>query len=205
MSDDPIEPREILEKTYKDNDNFKLINEVYFLGIVDDAAFDGYGSLAPEKIKSDYDGLLIFGVSLHTRENELLPTRSQLAEISRAFNRQYYYTPVVVIFKYEDTTNDYLAFANTERIKYKQEWREGEKAGKVTLLRDIDIKNTHAGHQRILNELQIPSTGRNKVDSFASLYEYWQGVFNVSLLNKNFYKELSTGIFGQYKKYTSHP
>jgi adenine-specific DNA-methyltransferase len=191
VADEPTSAKEILKDTYKDNDTFQLMDDVYFVGMVDDAAFEGNKSLASEKIKSDYDGILIFGVTLKTRSNGLLPTRSQLAEISRAFNREFYYTPVVVVIKY----GNYLAFANTERLKYKQEWREGEKAGKVSLLRDIHIEKPHSGHERILAELQIPTTGTKKVDSFAKLYAYWQEVFSVSLLNKKFYQELSNWYF----------
>lgn len=191
VADEPTSAKEILKDTYKDNDTFQLMDDVYFVGMVDDAAFEGNKSLEADKIKSDYDGILIFGVTLKSRPNGLLPTRSQLAEISRAFNREFYYTPVVVVFKY----GNYLAFANTERLKYKQEWREGEKAGKVSLLRDIHIEKPHSGHERILAELQIPSTGTKKVDSFAKLYAYWQEVFSVSLLNKKFYQELSNWYF----------
>ncbi|WP_052252194.1 Eco57I restriction-modification methylase domain-containing protein [Kaistella solincola] len=191
VADEPTTAKEILKDTYKDNDTFQLMDDVYFLGMVDDASFEGNKSLEAEKIKSDYDGILIFGVTLKSRPNGLLPTRSQLAEISRAFNREFYYTPVVVVFKY----GYYLAFANTERLKYKQEWREGEKAGKVSLLRDIHIEKPHSGHERILAELQIPTTGTKKVDSFAKLYAYWQEVFSVSLLNKKFYQELSNWYF----------
>ena len=191
VADEPTSAKEILKDTYKDNDTFQLMDDIYFVGMVDDAAFEGNKSLDAEKIKSDYDGILIFGVTLKSRPNGLLPTRSQLAEISRAFNREFYYTPVVVVFKY----GNYLAFANTERLKYKQEWREGEKAGKVSLLRDIHIEKPHSGHERILAELQIPTTGTKKVDSFAKLYVYWQEVFSVSLLNKKFYQELSNWYF----------
>lgn len=191
VADEPTTAKEILKDTYKDNDTFQLIDDVYFVGMVDDAAFEGNKSLEADKIKSDYDGILIFGVTLKSRANGLLPTRSQLAEISRAFNREFYYTPVVVVFKY----GNYLAFANTERLKYKQEWREGEKAGKVSLLRDIHIEKPHSGHERILAELQIRTTGTKKVDSFAKLYAYWQEVFSVSLLNKKFYQELSNWYF----------
>ena len=191
VADEPTSAKEILKDTYKENDTFQLMDDVYFVGMVDDAAFEGNKSLEAEKIKSDYDGILIFGVTLKSRPNGLLPTRSQLAEISRAFNREFYYTPVVVVFKY----GNYLAFANTERLKYKQEWREGEKAGKVSLLRDIHIEKPHSGHERILAELQIPTTGTKKVDSFTKLYAYWQDVFSVSLLNKKFYQELSNWYF----------
>jgi adenine-specific DNA-methyltransferase len=191
VTDEPTTAKEILKETHKENESFQLINEVYFVGMVDDATFEGNKSLEARKIKSDYDGILIFGITLKERPNGLLPTRSQLAEISRAFNREFYYTPVIVVFQY----GNYLAFANTERLKYKQEWREGEKAGKVSLLRDIHIEKPHSGHARILAELQIPTTGTKKVDSFAKLYAYWQEVFSVSLLNKKFYQELSNWYF----------
>jgi len=207
VADEPTTAKEILKDTYKENETFQLVDDVYFVGMVDDAAFEGNQSLETEKIKSDYDGILIFGVTLNQRPNNLLPTRSQLAEISRAFNREFYYTPVVLVFKYRDDQKEYLAFANTERLKYKQEWREGEKAGKVSLLRDIDIQKPHAGHERIIAELQIPLTGKNAVDSFAKLYNYWQQVFDVSILNKKFYQELSNWYFWaiNHVKFPSEP
>lgn len=190
IDDKPTSAKEILQNTYKDNESFRLVNDVYFVGLVDDAAFSKKQGLEIDQIKSDYDGILIFGVTLNNRDSGLLPTRSHLAEISRAFNREFCYTPVVIIFKY----GNYLAFANTERLKYKDN-REGEKAGKVTLLRDIDITQPHSGHQRILAELAIPKQGKDRVDSFAKLYQYWQKVLDVSLLNKNFYRELSNWYF----------
>jgi len=124
-----------------------------------------------------------------------LPTRTHLAEITRAFNREYFYTPVVVIFKYSDNEKEYISFANSERIKFKQEWREGEKAGKVSILRDIEIGNTHTGHLKILRDLKISTTGDNSVYNFKTLYNHWQTVFSVSLLSKKFYKELSNWFF----------
>jgi adenine-specific DNA-methyltransferase len=202
VADEPTTAQEILKDTYKDNSTFALVDDVYFVGMVDDAAFEQNESLAVDKIKSDYDGVLIFGIRLHPRENNLLPTRSQLAEISRAFNREFYYTPVVLVFKYKDDTTDYIAFANTERLKYKQAWREGEKSGKVSLLRDINIKKPHRGHEDIINQLKIPNTGKNQVDSFAKLYTYWQEVFNVNVLNKKFYQELSNWYFWAVKHVT---
>lgn len=198
VADEPTTAKEILKENHKDNESFQLIDDVFFVGLVDDAAFEGNKSLSIERIKSDYDGILIFGVTLKERPNGLLPTRSQLAEISRAFNREFYYTPAVIVFKY----GKYLAFANTERLKYKQEWREGEKAGKVSLLRDIEIENTHSGHERILAELKIPISGKNHVDSFAKLYTYWQNVFSVSVLNKKFYQELSNWYYWATKHVT---
>jgi len=192
LAEEPVRPQEILSDTYKpENPAFQLMDDVYFLGMVDDAAFDGHDSPNPKKIKTDYDGILIFGVTLHPRDHGLLPTRSQLAGITRAFNREYHYTPVVVVFKYDN----HIAFANAERMKYKQEWREGEKAGKVSLLRDIDPVHLHPGHRQILSELAISRSGKKAVNSFADLYSYWQTVFNVELLNKRFYRRIQQWFF----------
>jgi hypothetical protein len=200
IADEPVVPKEILSSTYRETEAFQLMNDVYFVGMIDDAAFAGNKSPEVSSIRSDYDGILIFGVELKKRINGLLPTRGQLAEISRAFNREFHFTPVVVIFKY----NGLIAFANTERIKYKQGWREGEKAGKVSVLRDVNIQSPHRGHLEILKELEIPTSGKNAVDSFASLYKYWQEVFSVSILNKKFYNELQNWYFWAIKE-VSYP
>ncbi|WP_313655031.1 Eco57I restriction-modification methylase domain-containing protein [Planktothrix agardhii] len=201
VTDSSIDARDILTNTYRDHEPFDLIDEVYFLGMVDDGAFRGKGAIALEsvqKIEQDYEGIVIFGVTLD-RPNGLLPTRSHLAEISRAFNREFCYTPVVVVFKYADADSEYLAFANTERSKYKRN-QEGEKAGKVTLLRDINIQNPHSGHAKILADLKIPTAGKDRVDSFDKLYKYWQKVLDVSLLNKQFYQEVSAWYFHACKQ-----
>jgi tRNA1(Val) A37 N6-methylase TrmN6 len=202
LSDEPVKAESILKDTFKDNETFALIDEVYFAGMIDDAAFKGHESPDIRKQEKDYDGILVFGLTLHSRKHNLLPTRSQLAEISRAFNREFKYTPVVLIFKYHDAGTEYLALANTERLAYQQSWREGEKTGKVSLLRDINIHKPHRGHQDIINELQIPASGIKIVDSFEKLYTYWQDVFSVSILNKKFYKELSNWYFWAIKHVT---
>jgi type I restriction-modification system DNA methylase subunit len=202
VADEPTTAEEILKDTYKDNETFQLVNDVYFVGMIDDAAFEGNQSLDTHQIKSDYDGILVFGITLDPRDKNLLPTRSQLAEISRAFNREFYYTPVVLVFKYQNDEAHYIAFANTERLKYKQAWREGEKAGKVSLLRDINIEKPHRGHEDIINQLRIPTSGTKAVDSFSKLYSYWQEVFSVSVLNKKFYQELSNWYFWAVKHVT---
>ena len=197
IAEEPVNPQEILKNTFRPNNMaFGLMNQIYFLGMVDDGAFDGNESLDYKKIKSDYDGILIFGVTLNKRADGLLPTRTYIADITRAFNREFHYTPVVVVFQYKDANDEqYITFASAERLPYKQEWREGEKAGKVSMLKDISIRQPHRGHVDILKELQIKRSGKNAVNSFDGLYKYWQEVFNVSVLNKKFYKELSHWYF----------
>jgi len=191
VTEEPASPEDIISNYYnRNNPAHALIDSVYFLGMVNESTFDNEensDTLESIKVsKEDYDGLLIFGVQLKNRDGGLKPTRSQLAEITRAFNREFNYTPVTLIFKY----GEQIAFANSERLKYKQEWREGEKVGKISLLKDIDIENTHRGHLTILEQLKIPRTGRNAVLTFSQLYYYWQSVFSISVLNKNFYEEI---------------
>lgn len=195
ISDDPAQPQDILKNTFKDNAVFKLMDEVYFVGMVDDAAFQGNKSTSINNIRSDYDGILIFGVTLNQRHKGLLPKRSQLAEIARAFNREFCYTPVVVIFRYSDGQKQYIAFANTQRLAYAQNWREGEKTGKVALLRNIDVEHPHRGHLDILNQLRIQTTGPKAVNSFSKLYKFWQDVLSIEVLNQKFYQELSNWYF----------
>jgi len=191
LADEPTSASEILGDNFKtNNEAHKLVADVYALGMVNDGIFEGtetFKNLAQvKKIKADYDGLLLFGITLKKRQDNLPITRSHLAEITRAFNRTFPYTPVTIIFKY----SNFISFANSERIKYKQEWREGEKVGKVSLLKDIDTKQPHRGHLAILKQLVIPTTGSKAVKSFTQLYYYWQSVFSISVLNKNFYEDI---------------
>ena len=192
LTEESARPQDILKENYKSqNETFSLMEDVYFLGIVNDAIFNGNKTFnttedVKKKISRDYEGLVIFGVTLRSRPNGLLPTRNQLAEITRALNREFKYTPAVVVFKYDD----YLAFANSERVPYKQTWREGEKVGKVSLLKDIELDNPHRGHLAILEKLKIITTGRNAIKNFIELYFYWQSVFSISVLNKVFYQEI---------------
>jgi adenine-specific DNA-methyltransferase len=202
IADEPLSAQDALGEYHKVNDTFALIKEVYIIGMLDDAAFEGREGAKHTELTQSYDGILFFGVQLHQRANHLLPTRSQLADIARAFNRQYQHTPVVVLYHYADANDQYLAFANTERTAYKQTWREGEKAGKVSLLRDISVSKPHRGHEDIISSLKIPTTGKNKIESFEVLYTYWQKVFSVNVLNKKFYKELSTWYFWAIKHVT---
>ncbi len=195
VTEAPDSADSILSDTYNaNNPAHKLMDDVYFVGMVLEDAFTKqreikYTAAAKDIKTKDYDCMLLFGVILKAGRT---PSRGQLAEITRAFNRQFSYYPVVVIFKYGES----IAFANCERLAYKQAWRgEGERPGKVSLLKDIAFNTPHTGHLKILQSLAIPRTGGKAVTTFAGLYKYWQEVFSVSILNKSFYQELSNWYF----------
>jgi len=180
------------------NKYIQLIEDVYLIGIVNDEAFaQNHDNGLLQSIstvdmveavkKEDYQGLLLCAIQLKGQT----ATRGQLAEITRLVNRQFPLLPVTIVFKYDH----YISLANTERSAYKVSHLDGEKIGKVSLLRDVDITKPHSGHLQILSVLKIENTGKKKVDSFAKLYSNWQEVFSVSLLNKKFYQELSNWYF----------
>ena len=160
----PILPQDFFDKElYRaENKIHQLIRQLYVAGMVG----------------TEKDSLAVIAVELATTA----ATRTQLSTITRLINRQAKGMPVAVLFRY----GSHIALANAERTQYKQTYREGEKIGKVSILKDIDTLNPHRGHLDILEALKIPS----KAKTFRDLYAHWQDVFNVSTLNKKFYNEL---------------
>ena len=171
-------PQDFLKDLYKP-EKHKAINEIYLVGIVTDEVFNG--KLLAEvdnELSSDYQGLLIIAVDLKDKTTN----RTELSTLTRLFSRRLKAMPVAVLFRY----GNHIALANAERTQYKQTYREGEKIGKVSILKDIDTLKPHRGHLDILETLKIPA----KIKTFKDLYGHWQEVFNVSTLNKKFYNEL---------------
>ena len=160
----PILPQDFFDKElYRpENKIYQLIKQLYVAGMVG----------------TEEDSLAVIAVEL----DSTAATRTQLSTITRLINRQAKGMPVAVLFRY----GNHIALANAERTQYKQTYREGEKIGKVSILKDIDTLKPHRGHLDILETLKIPA----KIETFRDLYAHWQEVFNVSTLNKKFYNEL---------------
>ena len=190
LSEVPGSPKDVFMEAFNSqNPTHALMDDVYVLGTVDDAAFTQTRKINENEIKNaDYDFLIIVGIVL---KNDKMPTRGQLAELTRLcnkiFNSNEKGNPVTVVFRY----GDYMSFSNAERIvRNGNDYRDGEKLGKVSLLKDISIIQPHRGHNAILNQLAIPLVGRNTVTNFTQLYYYWQSVFSISVLNKKFYEDI---------------
>ena len=157
----------------------------YFIGTVDEASLSGYATQQDEDevthqaAEGKYVGMMIFAVNIcdgHTL------TRTEMATLTRGFNRIASALPVVLFIKQEDK----LALATCERSEYTQQWRDGERLGKVSILRGINCNNPHRGHIDILASL-----GDKSYPNFEELYKHWMEVFSSELLTKKFYSELS--------------
>ncbi|MCS6796299.1 MAG: Eco57I restriction-modification methylase domain-containing protein, partial [Raineya sp.] len=194
----PLPIEEILQEYYKDNDTFQAVQHTYFMGILEDSALQTTQKLFPQSYSFEtaaaqanqrYDGLMLFALELHR-----YPTRTEISEITRAFNRKSRKMPVGVLFKYpdkENPSNFLLTLAFSERFKYLQSWRAGEKVGKVIMLRDVDTQQPHAGHLRILQDLRKTSD----IATYEALHKRWLEVLDVNILNKKFFQELSHWYF----------
>ena len=170
------------------------VEHTYFIGTVDEASLSGHASVRAdlqsglieyEHLQCDnnaagrYVGMMIFAVDIKC--NQTL-TRTELATLTRGFNRIAAAQPVVLFIK----QGDRLALATCERSEYTQQWRDGEKLGKVSLLRGINCMQPHRGHIDILE-----SIGDKAYPTFEELYKHWMQVFSSELLTKKFYSELS--------------
>ncbi len=189
------------------------VRSLYFLGIVTDEAFEtdlelpaaaeppaassqpAVDAAVAETAKADYEGMVILLADLEPRPGDKLPTRSELCDLTRSCNRAFHGTPVAVLFRYDGDGKPHAALANCERTQYRQTWRDGEKPGRVSLLRDIDLRTPHPGHLRILNDLRVERDGRHAVATFKALHEQWRRVFDTSVLSEEFYRELADWFF----------
>ncbi len=118
-------------------------------------------------------------------------TRTQLSDITRQVNRCFP-MPVMVLFTYGGSLS--VAVINRRRNK-----REAHKdvLGKVTLIHGIDLAGPHRGHLEILASFAVEALASKKrpIDGFDALHAAWEEVFNVELLNRKFYRELSNWYF----------
>ena len=165
-----------------------LIEKTYFVGVVNDEtlANDAVAvRLQDEQQKvvnsqGKYDGMFVFAMDA---KSDVELKRSDIASLTRALNRIAYAVPVILIMR----EGKYLSLATCERTQYSQEWRnaQGEKLGKVSILRRVDCLHPHRGHLDILESL-----GSKSIASFDELYKHWMEVFSSELLTKKFYSEL---------------
>lgn len=161
------------------------VSSTYYIGQIDSDSLAGHGTAKSsdemEKLAAagKYEGMLVFAVDIPA---DLHVTRSEMATLTRGFNRTVYAQPVVLIIR----QGSLLSLSTCERMDYSQQWREGEKLGKVSILRNVNCRKPHRGHTDILEEL-----GKQRYATFDELYKHWMQVFSSETLTGKFYGELS--------------
>lgn len=122
-------------------------------------------------------------------------TRGKLAAITRQINRLFP-MPVMVLFKVPAKTGAKISLAVINRRQHKRDDSK-DVMGKVTLIQNIDITKPHPGHLDILASFSTTELKARKkpIGNFDELHAAWEDVFNVELLNKRFYEELSNWYF----------
>ena len=164
---------------------FARIDATYFVGVVNDETLGGQTDAVDFKAEAEkekYDGMFVFAVEM--KDGEPL-TRTEAALITRGFNRFARQNPATVLIVEGRGVGARLSIATCERTPYKQDWRPGEKLGRVSILKGIDCSDPHRGHLDILESMDV-----KKCKTFDALYAQWQKVFSTSILTNKFYREL---------------
>lgn len=186
ISQSPRKLEDVIKENSLNKQSYSFVKNVYKLGGTE-STFQTNNKInitIEQSDKNDHH-IVIYALELE-RENNLLPSRTHIAEISRLFNREFARGAyILLLFKYSDGENEYISLSHTER---NQGVRDPERdiPGKVTILRDINIENPHRGHLDILELMRVPEDAK----TFKDIYAHWQKAFDVNTLNKKFYKEL---------------
>lgn len=123
-------------------------------------------------------------------------SRGKLTGIARQINR-IFPMPVMVLIKHFSAGKPVLSIAVINRRQHKRDIQK-DVLGKVTIIRDISLFEPHRGHLDILASFALPNLvhpQRLPINNFDTLHDTWEEIFNVELLNKNFYRELSNWFF----------
>ena len=132
------------------------------------------------------EAYLFFAIEL----KEIAYSRTKLSDITRYINRVFP-MPVMVLFKY----GKQLTLSVIKRRLHKRD-ESRDVLKKVTLIKDIKIKDPHRAHIEILFDLSLEELRKKyAVTNFVELHNAWQKTLDSSELNKKFYKELSNWYF----------
>ena len=155
------------------------LEHIWNIGYVNNTTFEG-GEASDQNAK--YPGLCIFACEI---KPEVSFTRSMAVALTRAFNRastqrvnNSYDMPVIVIMR----QGSMLSLATCERSDRQD--GHGEKVGRVTILRDMNCCNLHAGHKQILDRIKENVRG---CGSYEELHRKWFESFNIDILSDNFF------------------
>ena len=124
-------------------------------------------------------------------------SRTIFTSITREINKLYA-MPAMLIFQHGCT----LTFAIINR---RPSQRDGDRdvLEKVTLIKDIDVRNSHRAHLDILAELSLDALYQKyEFSNFLELHQVWQKTLDTSELNRRFFKEIADWYFWAVGKVT---
>ena len=124
-------------------------------------------------------------------------SRTAFANITREINKLYA-MPALLIFQHGQA----LTFAIINR---RPSQRDGDRdvLEKVTLIKDIDVRNPHRAHLEILTDLSLGVLyHQHGFTNFLELHQAWQKTLDTSELNKRFFKEIADWYFWAVGKAT---
>ena len=117
-------------------------------------------------------------------------SRALLAEMTRTVNRLFR-MPIIIVFRYGSVVTLAAVHRRASRRDDDRDVLE-----KVTLVKDIRLKNPHRAHIQILADLALKDLIQAGVRSFDDLHLKWEQVLDLEALNKRFYQEL----FGWFER-----
>ena len=145
------------------------------------------GLFASNKVDSNFlKSYVFFAVSLKGNEYP----RGKFANIARQINRVFQ-MPVMVIIQYGDK----LTLAIINRRQDKRKHLDRDVLEKVTLIKDIDLRNPHRAHVEILSDFSIDRIQEKPIPNFDELHNVWSKILNVEELNKKFYRRIQEWFF----------
>ncbi|MBN2694436.1 class I SAM-dependent DNA methyltransferase [bacterium] len=137
------------------------------------------------------ESYLFFVVDLKKSEY----SRTALSQITREINK-IFMIPLLVLFRYGDKITISIIHRRVNKKEKSKDVLE-----KVTLIKDIDIKNPHRAHIEILFDLSFEQLKTTyQITNFIDLHNAWQKTLDLKELNKKFYKELSNWYFWAIKE-----
>ncbi len=166
---------------------------MYYVGAIDKKMFLGNSN----NLVVDYDLIVVVAVEIDINQNA---SRTMLGDITKNIHRLFAYFPVVVVFKYN---SNFISLATTERLPFvdKSKARKidknkaGQRAGKVSILQNINTTNLHTRHRRLLENLSINQLGKASINTFEELYKHLFDVFSASLFGNEFFNKIYKWYF----------
>jgi 23S rRNA G2445 N2-methylase RlmL len=124
---------------------------------------------------------------------EEAPTRSRLAELTRAINGLFM-QPLLVLYRH----GDQISLALTYRRRNKRDASKDVIERKVTLIMGVSTTSPHPGHAAILRDFALGSVAKalkRDISTFDDLDEAWRTSLSTQLLNERFYRDIANWYF----------